>query len=203
LDVTVPSTMPFDTTRVRTAQKELYMSHYSTFRGDYPYKLNGRSVGAPIEGLGDVHTAAHILPSFDFSYLKPINDSLAISIAGSQILRYIHNDTFFPEWDLNTGIQSASRYRVVPQVATIKDTVSYRPITLWPPVEFPTQVDSLAATATKGAMAGAVASKVSPANRLARNGHYLPGYPKVRLLLRMNHAASDTTQVSAYTVIVR
>lgn len=93
---------------------------YTTFRGDYPYKLNGRSVGIPIEGMGDVHTAAHILPSFDFSYLKPVNDSLAVSVAGSQILRYIHNDTFFPEWNVATGMQTASRYRVVPQVATIR-----------------------------------------------------------------------------------
>lgn len=93
---------------------------YSTFRGDFPFKLKGLSVGIPIEGMGRAYTASHILPSFDFSYLKPVSDSLAISVAGTQILRYIHNDTFFPEWNVNTGIQTASRYRVVPQVATIR-----------------------------------------------------------------------------------
>ncbi|MBP8257333.1 MAG: TonB-dependent receptor [Opitutaceae bacterium] len=98
----------------------LKFTAYSTFRGDYPFELKGLSVGAPIEGMGNAHTASHILPSFDFSYLKPVNDSLAISVAGSQILRYIHNDTFFPEWNVSTGVQTASRYRVVPQVATIR-----------------------------------------------------------------------------------
>jgi TonB-dependent receptor len=104
-----------------TSKKPLFRyTVYSTFRGDYPFELKGRSVGIPIEGLGDAQSSGHILPSFDFTYLKPVNSSLAISLAGSQILRYIHNDTFFPTWRVADAVQTQSRYRVVPQVATIR-----------------------------------------------------------------------------------
>ena len=93
---------------------------YSTFRGDYPWELRGRDIGMPIPLLGGTQTAGHILPSFNFTYLRPVNDKLAISFSGSQILRYIQNDTTIAAWNASTLLQTTSRYRVVPQVATIR-----------------------------------------------------------------------------------
>lgn len=93
---------------------------YSTFRGDYPWKLRGRDIGMPIPLLGGTQTASHILPSFNFTYLRPVNDRLAITLSGSQIIRYIHNDTTIAARNPTTFIQTTSRYRVVPQVATIR-----------------------------------------------------------------------------------
>lgn len=93
---------------------------YSTFRGDYPWRFEGRDIGMPIPAFGGAHSAGHILPSFNFSYLKPVNDRLAISLSGSQILRFIHNDTTIAAWNQTTYRQTTSRYRVVPQVATIR-----------------------------------------------------------------------------------
>jgi iron complex outermembrane receptor protein len=93
---------------------------YSTFRGDYPWELRGRDIGMPIPILGDTQTAGHILPSFNFSYLKPVNDRLAISVSGSQILRFIHNDTSIATWNSTTYLQTTSRYRAVPQVSSIR-----------------------------------------------------------------------------------
>lgn len=74
----------------------------------------------PIPLFGGAHSAGHILPSLTFSYLKPVNDRLAISLSGSQILRYIHNDTTIATWNPSTYVQTNSRYRVVPQVAAIR-----------------------------------------------------------------------------------
>ncbi len=93
---------------------------YSTFRGDYPWEFSGRDIGLPIPLFGGARSAGHILPSFNFTYLKPVNEKLAISLSGSQILRYIHNDTTIAAWNPNTLFQTTSRYRVVPQVATIR-----------------------------------------------------------------------------------
>ena len=93
---------------------------YSTFRGDYPWKFRGRNIGMPIPLFGGTQTAGHILPSFNFNYLRPVNEKLAISLSGSQILRYIHNDTTIAAWNQGTLLQTTSRYRVVPQVATIR-----------------------------------------------------------------------------------
>lgn len=93
---------------------------YSTFRGDYPWEFSGRDIGMPIPAFGGARSAGHILPSFTFSYLKPVNEKLAISLSGSQILRYIHNDTSIATWNQTTFLQTNSRYRVVPQVATIR-----------------------------------------------------------------------------------
>ncbi len=102
---------------------------YSTFRGDYPWELRGRDIGMPIPLFGGARSAGHILPSFTFSYLKPVDNKLAISVSGSQILRYIHNDTTIATWNQTTFRQTNSRYRVVPQVATIRSgqiKVDYR-----------------------------------------------------------------------------
>jgi iron complex outermembrane receptor protein len=98
----------------------LTFNAYSTFRGDYPWELSGRDIGMPIPLLGGTQTAAHILPSFNFTYLRPVNDKLAISVSGSQILRYIHNDTTIAAWNASTLLQTTARYRAVPQVATIR-----------------------------------------------------------------------------------
>lgn len=103
---------------------------YSTFRGDYPWEFSGRDIGMPIPAFGGARSAGHILPSFTFSYLRPVNEKLAISVSGSQILRYIHNDTSIATWNQTTFLQTNSRYRVVPQVATIRSgqiKVDYKP----------------------------------------------------------------------------
>lgn len=102
---------------------------FTSFRGDYGLGLDSRNLQQPIEGMGNQKNASHILPSFNFSYLKPVNENLAVTVSGTQLLRYIHNDTFFPAWRTSDLVQGNSRYRVVPQVATTKSgqvKVDYR-----------------------------------------------------------------------------
>lgn len=87
---------------------------YSTFNADYGLTLAKRT--GPIDRL----TSRHINPSLDFSYILPINKSLAITFGASHIDTYPAADQTAPVWNLLTLVQTSSIWQTTPQVVSTR-----------------------------------------------------------------------------------
>jgi TonB-dependent receptor len=90
---------------------------YSSFRTDLPVSLQRISVNVPSPHLSYI---TRINPSFDMSYMHPVNKKLAVSFAASNILSYGQNDVAFPTWDRANLIQTSSGIRNSPELIATK-----------------------------------------------------------------------------------
>lgn len=87
---------------------------YSSFRADNSPTLKERA--GPTEKL----TTRTILPSFDLNYLRPVNDSLAVTFSASRTQNALLAETTSPTWDLIRLVQTASSWQISPAVVEVR-----------------------------------------------------------------------------------
>jgi TonB-dependent receptor len=61
-----------------------------------------------------------ILPSFDLNYLRPVNDSLVVTLTASKNLNYNEARTTSPTWDLVNLVQTASSLQISPAIVEVR-----------------------------------------------------------------------------------
>ncbi len=86
-----------------------------------PFSRLGRELFA--SGSADASTGgAHFRPGFDFTYVRPINRSLAVSLSGGRNVRWEDKDNLAPTWNRVAGIQTQSS--VAAQIAARERNVA-------------------------------------------------------------------------------
>ena len=88
---------------------------YSAFRIDYPFTSD--KVAAPLSPLISRST----VPSGEFTYMQPLNKSLAFSLSGSYVTSFFPTISGSPVWDLNTLILTNAQWGPTPQVVRNKN----------------------------------------------------------------------------------
>lgn len=85
-----------------------------TYRSDDALTLRERT--GPTAKL----TTRAMLPSFDLSYVRPVNDALSLSLTASENLNYVEARTTSPTWDLINLVQTGTSWQLSPAVVSIR-----------------------------------------------------------------------------------
>ncbi len=65
-------------------------------------------------------TSRTTLPSFDLNYLRPVNESLVVTLTASQNLNYNEARTTSPTWDLVNLVQTATSFQISPSIVEVR-----------------------------------------------------------------------------------